>query len=124
MTSVEFGCPRPVSTARCLLASNSPPHMLYRPLWVVQLTGVLGAPGVAAAVALGARKFRLATGLMLLVPTKLIVERDILKALVKRERPGAGIPGAVLRDMHAAGSSFPSGHAVIRLGMAALLVHI
>ncbi len=50
---------------------------------------MLGAPVVVAVVALGARKFRLATALVLLVPAKLIVERGgILKALVNRERPG------------------------------------
>lgn len=100
---------------------NSLPDMLYRPLWVSQLTGVLGAPVIVAVVALGARKFRLATALVLLVPAKLIVERGILKALVNRERPGASIPGAVLRDAPAAGLSFPSGHAVILFGMVALL---
>lgn len=100
---------------------NSLPDALYRPLWVVQLTGVLGAPIVAAVIALSARKFRLAAGLALLVPAKLVVERDLLKTLVIRERPGASIPGAILRDVPAGGLAFPSGHAVVLFGVVALL---
>lgn len=100
---------------------NSLPDMLYRPLWVVQLTGVLGAPIAVAVIALITRRYRLAIGLMLLVPLKLIVEREILKALVNRERPGTSIPGAILRDVPAGGLSFPSGHAVIVFGMVALV---
>nr|WP_243851375.1 phosphatase PAP2 family protein [Modestobacter marinus] len=56
-----------------------------------------------------------------LVPLKLLVERDVLKELVARERPGATVPGAVLRDVPSAGLSFPSGHAVIAFGIVVLL---
>ncbi len=100
---------------------NSLPDTLYRPLWVVQLLGVLGMPIAAAVIALGMRKFRLAAGLALLVPAKLIVELYLLKSLVIRERPGASIPGAILRDVPAGGLSFPSGHAVVLFGVVALL---
>ncbi|MGY1932786.1 MULTISPECIES: phosphatase PAP2 family protein [Nocardia] len=100
---------------------NSRSDVLCRPLWVVQLAGVLGAPLIVAAAAVLAHRFRLAVGLVLLVPAKLGVEYGILKVLVHRERPGAAIAGAVLRDGPAAGTAFPSGHAIVLFGMATLL---
>jgi undecaprenyl-diphosphatase len=95
----------------------------WRPvIYVFQLLGVLGAPLVVAAVAVILRRWRLALGLLLLVPIKLLVEKDVLKALVHRDRPGTTIPGAVLRNVPSAGQSFPSGHAIITFGVVALLV--
>lgn len=102
-------------------ALNSLPAQLYRPLWLLQLVGVLGMPVLVAVAAAGVRRFRLAVGLLLLVPAKLVVEYDILKALVTRPRPGASVPGAVLREVPVAGAAFPSGHAVILFGMVTLL---
>jgi undecaprenyl-diphosphatase len=90
-------------------------------LWAFQLLGVLGMPLLVAVPAVLLRRWRLAVGLVALVPLKLLVERDLLKGLVQRERPGTTIPGAVLRDVPAAGLSFPSGHAVIAFGIVALL---
>jgi len=93
-----------------------------RPLWFFQLLGVLGMPLVVAVGALVLRRWRLALALVLLVPLKLLVEKDLLKELIHRERPGTTIPGAVLRDVPTAGDSFPSGHAVIAFGIAVLLL--
>jgi membrane-associated phospholipid phosphatase len=102
-------------------AVNGWPDALRRPLWVFQTLGVLGAPLVVAASAAVLRLWRLAVGLLLLVPLKLLVEKDVLKELVRRERPGTTIPGAVLRDVPSAGPSFPSGHAIIAFGMVVLV---
>ena len=102
-------------------AVNGWPDALQWPLWVFQTLGVLGAPLVVAAIAALARRWRLAAGLVLLVPLKLFVEREVLKELVTRERPGTTIPGAILRDVPSAGPSFPSGHAVIAFGIVVLL---
>jgi undecaprenyl-diphosphatase len=100
---------------------NGWPDVLQWPLWVFQTLGVLGMP-VAVAVAAGfLRQWRLALALVLLVPLKLGIEREVLKVLVHRERPGTTIPGAVLRDVPSAGLSFPSGHAVIVFGILLLL---
>jgi undecaprenyl-diphosphatase len=55
------------------------------------------------------------------VPAKLLVEKEILKAVVRRERPGTTIPDAVLRDVPSAGPSFPSGHAIIAFGIVVLI---
>ncbi|WP_280368630.1 phosphatase PAP2 family protein [Nocardia wallacei] len=100
---------------------NSAPGQWYRPLWAVQLLGVLGAPVAVAIAALLTSRPRLAAGMLLLAPTKLLVEYDILKVLVDHDRPGATIPAAILRDVPAAGLAFPSGHAIIVFGMATLL---
>ncbi|RDI55218.1 undecaprenyl-diphosphatase [Nocardia mexicana] len=100
---------------------NSAPDALYRPLWAAQLIGVLGAPLVVAVGAASVGRHRLAAVMLLLPPVKLLVEYDILKELVWHPRPGAAIPGAVLRDVPLAGPAFPSGHAIILFGMATLL---
>ncbi|TKJ31412.1 phosphatase PAP2 family protein [Blastococcus sp. CCUG 61487] len=92
------------------------------PLWGFQLQGVLAMPLLVAAGALALRRPRLAAALVLLVPLKLVVERELLKDLVHRERPGTTIPGAVLRDVPASGDSFPSGHAIVAFGIAVLLL--
>jgi undecaprenyl-diphosphatase len=95
----------------------------WRPvLWVFQLLGLLGMPLLVALVALLLRRWRLALALALLPLVKLVVEKDVLKALVRRERPGTTIPGAILRQVPSAGPSFPSGHAIIAFGIAVLLL--
>jgi membrane-associated phospholipid phosphatase len=100
---------------------NGWPDAVRPVFYVFQLLGVLGTPLVVAAVALVLRQWRLALGLALLVPAKLLVEKEVLKALVRRERPGTTIPGADLRDVPSAGPSFPSGHAIIAFGIVVLL---
>jgi membrane-associated phospholipid phosphatase len=101
---------------------NGWPAVLQWPLWIFQTLGVLGMPLIVAAVALALRRWRLALALVLLVPLKLFVEKEVLKELVRRERPGTTIPGAILRDVPSAGPSFPSGHAVIAFGIVVLLL--
>jgi membrane-associated phospholipid phosphatase len=100
---------------------NGWPDGLQWPLWVFQTLGVLGMPLIVAVVAAALRWWRLALALVLLVPLKLGIEREVLKVLVHRERPGTTIPGAVLRDVPSAGLSFPSGHAVIVFGLLLVL---
>lgn len=106
---------------RAFAVVNGWPDALRPPLWLFQTLGVLGMPLLVAAGALALRRWRLAVALCLLVPLKLLVEREVLKALVQRERPGTTIPGALLRDVPSAGLSFPSGHAVIAFGIVVLL---
>jgi membrane-associated phospholipid phosphatase len=102
-------------------AVNGLPEAM-RPLFdAMQLLGVLGLPLVVALIAALLRKWRLALALALLPPLKLLVERQVLKALVERGRPGQTQPVAVLRDVPEAGLSFPSGHTIIALGVATLL---
>ena len=100
---------------------NELPDWLERPMWALQLLGVLVTPIVVAVVALALRKWRLALALVLLAPLKLVAEREVLKKLVERQRPGQNEPGAILRDVPPAGLSFPSGHAIIAVAIATLL---
>jgi undecaprenyl-diphosphatase len=100
---------------------NGWPDGLRPVMYVFQLLGILGAPLVVAVIALILRQWRLALGLVLLVPLKLVVEKNVLKATVHRERPGTTVPDAILRHVPSAGDSFPSGHAIIAFGMVALL---
>ena len=102
-------------------AVNGWPDAMRWPLWIFQTLGVLGMPLVVGAIAAALRRWRLVLALVLLVPLKLGIEREVLKVLVHRERPGTTIPGAVLRDVPSAGASFPSGHAIIVFGILVLL---
>src|SRR5829696_5629931 len=98
-------------------AINELPGWLERTMWALQLLGVLITPIVLAVVALVLRRWRLALALLLLAPLKLVAEREVLKKLVERQRPGQNEPGAILRDVPPAGLSFPSGHAIIAVGI-------
>ena len=106
---------------RVFRAVNGLPEFLFRPMWALQIAGVLGAPLLLAAVALVVRRWRLAAALILFVPLKLLVERRVLKQYVPRGRPGETEPVAVLRGVPEIGLSFPSGHAIVAVGMATLV---
>jgi undecaprenyl-diphosphatase len=94
-------------------AINGLPDWLERPMWAFQLLGVLVAPVLIAVVLLVLRRWRPALALLLLVPLKLVAERQVLKQLVERQRPGQNEPHPILRDVPPAGLSFPSGHAIV-----------
>jgi membrane-associated phospholipid phosphatase len=94
-------------------AINGLPDWLERPMWAFQLLGVLVAPVLIAVVLLVLRRWRPALALLLLVPLKLVAERQVLKKLVERQRPGQTVPHPILRDVPPAGLSFPSGHAIV-----------
>jgi undecaprenyl-diphosphatase len=102
-------------------AINGLPDWLYRPMWAFQLLGVLVTPVVIAAVLLVLRRWRPALALLLLVPLKLVAERQILKKLVERQRPGQTEVNPVLRDVPPAGLSFPSGHAIVAAAVLVIL---
>jgi undecaprenyl-diphosphatase len=54
------------------------------------------------------------------VLAKHTLEFGVVKALVKRQRPGTTVPGAILRDAHPTGLSFPSGHSILAFALAGL----
>jgi membrane-associated phospholipid phosphatase len=101
-------------------AVNRLPDWLYGPMLLFQYLGVLVMPLVIAAGALAFRRWRLAGALVLVVPSKLALER-VAKLLVERERPGTTVPDAILRGVPSAGLSFTSGHAIITFAIAGLL---
>ena len=107
---------------------NDLPDVLYRPMWLLQFAGLLLTPLVPLVVALCFRRWRLAAGLALLVPLKLLFERAVLKQLVDRRRPATSICDRDLSCLNLRGDvpigtpSFPSGHAVIVWGIVWLVL--
>jgi undecaprenyl-diphosphatase len=88
-------------------------------MWPLQQAGNLVAGLAVALVAALCHRNRLA--LAALVVTLIDVE-GYVKHLVPRERPGATIPGAILRgDVPAHGQSFPSGHAILITSLAVIV---
>jgi undecaprenyl-diphosphatase len=107
-------------------AINGLPDFLRGPMWVFQLAGLLAVPGIVALGALVWRKWRLAAALVLLMPLKLFMEKQVVKQVVERQRPGTSIchgdtTCGHFRDVPMEGLSYVSGHAVISWGVAALL---
>jgi hypothetical protein len=100
---------------------NQWPDWLEEPLWVLQLSGVLGMPLLVAIPALALHRWRLVVALVLLVPLKLVVHGELVKGLVQREHPGSTIDGAVLREVPSVGVAYPSGHAVVTADIVVLL---
>jgi membrane-associated phospholipid phosphatase len=100
---------------------NHWPGWLYRPMWVVQLTGVIGALPLLAAAAALFRRLRLAVTLVTATLLKVWLEA-MAKIFVQRGRPAETVPDMVLRGQAAAhGLSFPSGHAMVIFAIAALV---
>jgi membrane-associated phospholipid phosphatase len=107
---------------------NDLPDALYRPMWLLQFAGLMLSPVVPLVIALAFRRWRLAAGLALLVPLKLLLERAVVKQLVDRRRPATSICDRDLTCLNLRGDvpigtpSFPSGHAVVVWGMVWLLL--
>ena len=104
-----------------LLFVNGWPAWLYRPMWALQLGGVIVAGPIAAAGAALLRRFRLAIALLLATGLKIWLE-SVVKIVVRRQRPGVLEPDVVLRGNVAhQGLSFVSGHAILVFAMAAVI---
>ena len=101
---------------------NHWPGWLYPPMWVVQLSGVIGALPLLAAAAALLRRFRLAAALAAATLLKVSLE-SVAKMFVQRGRPAQTVPDVILRGNSAAhGLSFPSGHAMVIFAITALVV--
>jgi membrane-associated phospholipid phosphatase len=100
---------------------NHWPGWLYPPMWVVQLTGVIGALPLPAAAAALFGRLRLAVVLAAATVLKVWLEA-VAKTFVQRGRPAETAPDVILRSQAAAhGLSFPSGHAMVIFAIAALV---
>jgi undecaprenyl-diphosphatase len=106
-------------------AVNDLPGWLYRPMWVFQQMGnLVVALAITLAVALLLRRGDQAATAGVAVVAKLVLER-VVKALVKRPRPGTTVGDVVLRgNVPAHGLSFVSGHAVITAAVATMLMAV
>ncbi len=90
-------------------------------MWVVQLSGVIGALPLVAAGAALFRRFRLAAALVVATLLKVTLEA-VAKTFVQHGRPAETVPHVTLRGQAAAhGLSFPSGHAMVIFAIAALV---
>lgn len=100
---------------------NGIPDFVYWPLWVLMQIGNLVAIPVAALVAAGFKKFRLAIAILVAGGAKLVVAR-VIKDIFLRERPAAVIDDVIRRgDASASGQAFVSGHAIIAFALATLI---
>ena len=80
---------------------NHRPGWLYPPMWVVQLSGVIGALPLLAAAAALLRRFRLAAALAAATLLKVSLE-SVAKMFVQRGRPAQTVPDVILRGNSAA----------------------
>jgi membrane-associated phospholipid phosphatase len=118
-------CAIPASTGRVgeferavFEAINGLPGALEPVMVGAQFLGVLAIGPIVAAMALVARRPRLALAALLVTAGKLLAER-VVWAFVERERPGVTEPDAIVRGGSAtAGVSFVSGHVVLATGLA------
>jgi undecaprenyl-diphosphatase len=100
---------------------NHWPGWLYAPLWVMQLSGAIGAIPLAAAAAALLRRLRLTAALAVALPLKISLE-SVAKTVVQRDRPAETVSGVILRGQAVAhGLSFPSGHAMVIFAIATLV---
>ena len=90
-------------------AINGMPDWLERPMWAFQLLGVLVTPVLIAVVLLVLRRWRPALALLLLVPLKLVAERQVLKQLVERQRPGQTVDRLEHRPLGRGDGAVPGG---------------
>ena len=102
-------------------ALNGLPGWLYAPVWVVMQLGNIAAVPITAAVAVGFRRYKLATGI-LFSGVFVWVLAKIVKGLVPRGRPGELLENVVLHgDTPATGQGFVSGHAAVAAAIAMVL---
>ena len=107
-------------------AINDLPDWLRPVMYVFQLAGLLFIPILVAVGAALFRKWWLTLCLVLVVPMKLLVEHEVIKKLIDRQRPGTSIchgdpTCGHFRDVPLRGESFVSGHAIITGSVATLL---
>ncbi len=99
---------------------NDLPDAFEPVLTAVQQWGAFYSVLITAAVALLARRPRLAMSLAVSGTTAYLAAR-LLKALVERGRPAAELADAILRGDPATGLGFPSGHSAVAAALATAL---
>lgn len=98
-------------------AVNDAPDLPFALFWApMQLGNILAVPAATLA-ALALRRVRLAMALALAGLLAWVVAKGV-KAVVERGRPGSLLEETVLRDGHAGGLGFVSGHATVATAMA------
>ena len=100
---------------------NDLPDAIEPVLTAVQQWGAFYSVLIATAVALLARRPRLAMALAVSGTTAYLAAR-LLKALVERGRPAAELADAIIRGIPATGLGFPSGHSAVAAALATALI--
>lgn len=95
---------------------NDLPSWVLPVLWPVMQLGTIGAVGVLAAVALAARRYRLARDLAVSGTIAYLLAIEV-KSLIGRARPDALLNEVNLRS-HQGGLGFVSGHAAVAAALA------
>ena len=85
-------------------------------LWAVMQAGSLAAVFVAAGLALGARRPRLAADVAASGTTAWVAAK-LVKQAVRRDRPSSLLPGVRVVGRPQSGLGFPSGHAAVAAAM-------
>jgi undecaprenyl-diphosphatase len=96
---------------------NQLPEALNYPLWVVMQTGTAGAPVVAGAVAVAARRPALGRRLTTSGIVSYLLAKAV-KRVVRRGRPGDLVAGVLIRGRPASGHGYVSGHAAVSMALA------
>ena len=96
---------------------NDLPAALERPLVTVMQAGSLAAVPVTAAVALAARRPRLARDLAMAGGSAYVLAK-VAKAVVGRDRPGSLLDHVLFRGATETGLGFPSGHVAVAAALA------
>jgi membrane-associated phospholipid phosphatase len=97
---------------------NGSPALLFTPMRVAQLLGILAVGPIVAVVAAVLQRWRLVLAAVIVTVAKLAAER-IVWHFVQRERPGTTIADAIVRgSTPKSGVSFVSGHVVLVTGLA------
>ncbi|NNF70374.1 MAG: phosphatase PAP2 family protein [Acidimicrobiia bacterium] len=102
---------------------NGWPDWLEPAMWVLQQVGVFMAPVVAGLIVVSfTRRWQHLVPFVLVLPSKLGIEKAIVKQLVERERPYVSLgPDIEVRGPAFEGLSFPSGHSTTAFALAVLL---
>lgn len=102
--------------ARVFRLVNDLPDGLFVPAWVVMQLGNVAAAPAAAAVALAARRPRLARRLLIGGTASWALSK-VVKRGIRRPRPAALLPDAHRRGPDAAGLGYLSGHAAVAVAL-------
>lgn len=102
---------------------NRLPDFLYPMLWPLQQLGGIGIVPVLVVVCLVMRRQRRALAVVIAAAGKLGLER-VVKAVVSRQRPATSIGGHIRTrgDVSLTGESFVSGHAVLAVAIAGVVI--
>lgn len=102
-------------------ALNGLPDALYPMVWVFMQLGNIVAVPIAAVVAAGFRRFKLATGILFSGAFAWVLAK-IVKDLVPRGRPGELLDNVILHgDAPMMGRGFVSGHAAVVAAIATVV---